>query len=176
MYPTREQEVQLAKTAGTARYAYNWALEKWKSMYQAVEDGTGTEKPSSYKLSAMWTKARPEWTYEVAFCTQQRAILNLGQAFQNLWKGKSKYPRFHKKGHKDSFYVTNDKAWIRDKVINLPKIGKVRLAESLRYSGKIMSYTVSHYAGQWHVSRLKFRMIHALSAKHLSRLWELTLG
>lgn len=26
------------------------------------------------------------------------------------------------------------------------------LAEPLRYTGKILSYTVSNYAGQWHVS------------------------
>ena len=37
IYPTREQEVQLYKTAGTSRYVYNWALDQWKSMYDAFD-------------------------------------------------------------------------------------------------------------------------------------------
>lgn len=152
IYPTREQETQLYKTAGTARYAYNWALAQWKSQYDAFDKDLSKEKPSSFKLDAKWTKERPEWAKEVARCSQSRAIADVGIAFQNLWKGKAAYPKFHKKGRKDSFYVANDKAYIEDNRISLPKIGKVRIAEALRYTGKIMSYVVSVYAGQWFVS------------------------
>ena len=152
IYPTKEQETQLYKTAGTSRYVYNWALDQWKSMYDAFDKGLSTEKPSAAKLSARWTKERPEWATEVARDGQTRAIMDLGTAFQNLWKGKAAYPKFHKKGIKDSFYVGNSHAYIEDNRISLPKIGKVRLAEPLRYTGKIMSYVVSTYAGQWFVS------------------------
>lgn len=152
LYPTKEQEVQLLKTAGTSRYAYNWALAEWKQMWQDVEDGKSSERPSAFKLSARWTKERPDWASEVAYCAPQKAVLNVGVAFQNLWRGKAGYPQFHKKNRKDSFYIQNSKAYISGDRINLPKIGKVKLAESLRYSGKIQSYIVSHYAGQWHVS------------------------
>ena len=152
IYPNREQEVQLRKTAGTARYAYNWALAKWKSMYEDYTNGVSMEKPTTTLLSRIWTQERPDWSHEVDRCVGQRAILNVGEAFQNLWRGTAKYPTFHKKGRKDTFYIQNAKAYIRDGRIHLPKVGKVRLAEDLRYQGKIMSYTVSHYADQWHVS------------------------
>ena len=152
IYPTREQEVQLYKTAGTSRYAYNWALDQWKSQYDAFDKGLSNEKPSAVKLSAKWTKERPEWAKEVARCSQTRAIMDVGTAFQNMWKGRAAYPKFHKKGRKDSFYVDNTAAYIEDNRISLPRIGKVRLAEPLRYTGKIMSYVVSTYAGQWFVS------------------------
>lgn len=152
IYPTKEQETQLYKTAGTSRYAYNWALTEWKSQYEKFDKGLSKEKPSAIKLSAKWTKERPEWAKEVSRDSQTRAIMNVGTAFQNLWKGKAAYPKFHKKGRKDSFYVANDKAYIEGNRISLPKIGKVRLAEPLRYTGKIMSYVVSVYAGQWFVS------------------------
>ena len=152
IYPTREQEVQLYKTAGTSRYVYNWALDQWKSMYDAFDKGLSQEKPSAAKLSARWTKERPEWATEVARCSQTRAIMDVGTAFQNMWKGRASYPKFHKKGRKDSFYVGNTFAHIEDNRISLPRIGKVRLAESLRYTGKIMSYVVSTYAGEWFVS------------------------
>lgn len=152
MYPNREQETQLRKTAGASRYAYNWALAKWKEMYEAYDKGESEEKPSAFKLSAIWTNERPEWSHESFRGTQTRAIANVGIAFQNMWRGKTKYPQFHKKGHKDSFYVDNAHAYIECSRIALPKIGKVRLAEPLRFTGRIMSYTVSHYADQWHVS------------------------
>ena len=152
IYPTKEQEVQLYKTAGTARYVYNWALDQWKSQYDAFDKGLSKEKPSAIKLSAKWTKERPEWAKEVSRDSQTRAIMDVGTAFQNMWKGKAAYPKFHKKGRKDSFYVSNSHAYIDGNRISLPRIGKVRLAESLRYTGKIMSYVVSTYAGQWFVS------------------------
>ena len=152
IYPTKEQETQLYKTAGTSRYAYNWALATWKSMYDALDKGLSQERPSAFKLSAKWTKERPEWSHEVSRDSQNRAIINVGKAFDNLWRGKSAYPEFHKKGRKDSFYVPNNKAYIEGSRISLPKIGKVRLAEPLRYTGKIMSYVVSTYAGEWFVS------------------------
>ena len=152
IYPTKEQEIRLYKTAGTSRYVYNWALDQWKSMYDAFDKGLSQEKPSAFKLAARWTKERPAWATEVARCSQTRAIINVGTAFQNMWRGKAAYPKFHKKGRKDSFYVTNDGAHIKGSYITLPRIGKVRLAEPLRYQGKIMSYVVSTYAGEWFVS------------------------
>jgi len=152
MYPTREQEVQLRKTAGTSRYVYNWALSTWKQMYERFDNGESTEKPSVSVLARKWTAERPEWATETNRGSQTRAIMNVGIAFNSLWRGKSMYPRFHKKGRKDTFYVDNAHAYLEDGSVHLPQIGKVRLAEKLRYSGKIMSYTVSTYAGQWHVS------------------------
>ena len=50
LYPTREQEKQLKNTIGCARYAYNWALEKWQEMYAAYDKDKASEKPSSNKL------------------------------------------------------------------------------------------------------------------------------
>lgn len=153
LYPTREQKVLLLKTAGTSRYVYNWGLAEWKAMWKAVEDGTSTQKPSAFVLMKRWTQERPEWSYETFRGAQDRALHDLGTAFQKLWRGQTKDPTFHKKGKKkDSFYVDNAHAYIDGSHIMLPRIGKVRLAENLRFEGKIMGYTVSTYAGQWHVS------------------------
>ena len=152
LYPTREQAVQLAKTAGTARYAYNWALDKWKQMYEKYDKGESEEKPTAFKLCKVWQTCRETWALETNNGSQKRAIMNVEAAFKNMWRGKTSYPKFHKKGQQDSFYVDNTHAYIDGNRISLPKIGKVRLAETLRFTGKIMSYTVSTYAGQWHVS------------------------
>ena len=74
LYPTKEQEVLLLKTAGTSRYVYNWGLAEWKAMWKAVEDGTSTKKPSAFVLMRRWTQERPEWSHEILRSAQDRAL------------------------------------------------------------------------------------------------------
>lgn len=143
----------LVKTASMARYAYNWALAKWIEMYDAHCRDASAQKPTAITLSGIWTRERPAFANETARCAQQRAIFLVGEAFQRMWNGLAKYPKFHKKGkHRDSFYVDSSKGKIDERFVYLPKIGAVRLAEPLRYQGKIISYTVSTYAGEWYVA------------------------
>lgn len=33
--PTNKQRTYFARAAGTARFAYNWALAQWKAQYEA---------------------------------------------------------------------------------------------------------------------------------------------
>lgn len=153
IYPTKEQEQKLLQTVGTARYVYNWALATWNQWYQDYKDGKVETKPSAFKLCNRWTKERPEWAIETSRVTQQHAILNVGKAFTNFWKGNAKLPKFKKRGCcAETFYVDNAHAYVRNCIIQLPGIGKVKLAEKLRYEGKIMAYTVSHKADRWFVS------------------------
>ena len=145
MYPTRDQHRQLCNTLGASRYAYNWALKRWESLYKA------DEKPSAFVLSKLWTVEKPEWAKETARTAQQHAILSLGKAYKSFFRGLTKKPTLHKKGGKESFYIQNTKARFYGRCINLPNIGRVKLAELLRYNGKIQGYTVTHYADQWHL-------------------------
>jgi len=137
----------LAKTAGTVRYCYNWGLAKWNEMYK------NGEECSKYTLSKLWTNERPEWAKEVARGAQTHALMNLGAAFSAFFKKRTKHPTFHKKGRKDSFYVQNDKGWLKDgKRIHLPNIGDVRMAEELRFKGNILRFVVSKQADSWYVA------------------------
>ena len=79
--PNKAQAVMLSKTAGTARYAYNWALARWKELY---DQGVRT---SYVELSREWTKDRPEWASEVADGASRRAIFNLDKAYKSFFKG-----------------------------------------------------------------------------------------
>ena len=145
--PNRTQEVLLSKAAGTARYAYNWGLAKWNELYEAGE------KCDPYTLSRMWTQERPDWALEVYNGSARKALLNLGGAFKAFFQGFRSRPTFHRKGLKDSFYVSNDKARLYGSKIRLPNIGRVRMTETLRYEDcKILSYTVRRKADGWYVT------------------------
>ena len=137
----------LAKTAGTARYCYNWGLAKWNEMYK------NGESCSTGSLSRLWTTERPEWSKEVSRGSQTQAFISLGAAFAAFFKRRARHPVFHKKGRRDSFYVANDKGWLKGEMrIHLPNIGDVRMAEKLRFDGKIQRFVVSKEADKWYVS------------------------
>ncbi len=145
--PNKAQVIMLAKTAGTARYAYNWGLAKWNELYEAGEHC------DAYMLSRMWTQERPDWSREVFSGAGFKAIMNLGGAFKAFFQRRAKRPTFHKKGLRDGFYVSNDKARLYGTKIRLPNIGRVRMTERLRYEdATVMSYNVKHQADGWYVT------------------------
>jgi len=96
---------------------------------------------------------------EVTKVAPQQAIKNLGTAFKRFFNGQVKYPRFKKKGIHDAFRADNGPAAkgmnavsILGKRIKLPKIGWIRMRESLRFSGQVKSVTVSRHANRWFAS------------------------
>ena len=51
-----------------------------------------------------------------------------------------------------AFYVANAKIHVDGKVITLPRIGKVKMREALRFEGKIAGATVSRTADRWFIA------------------------
>lgn len=150
-----KQKQYFKKACGVARFSYNWALDNWAKMYNASLLNPELPKPSQSLLRKQLNAIKREefpWMLDVTKNAPQMAIIHLGQAFQRFFKGKSKYPSFKKKGIKDSFEITNDQFSIKDKMVRIPNLGWVRLRESLKWSGKIISGTVSRRADRWYIS------------------------
>jgi transposase len=61
-------------------------------------------------------------------------------------------PQFRKKGVHDRFTLTNDQFSIDGSRIRIPHLGWVRMRESLRFTGKLMSATLSRVADRRFVS------------------------
>ena len=153
--PNDVQETYFRKAAGTARFAYNWALAEWQRQYEAWKaDPTGS-KPSDpalrKQLNAITGDQFP-WMLEVTKNAPQMAIIHLGQAFKNFFAGTAEYPTFKKKGQHDSFTLTNDQFTIKGHTVHIPKLGWVRMHESLRFVGKVLDGTISRTAERWFLS------------------------
>lgn len=154
--PTNKQATALARAAGTARFAYNWALARWGEQYQASLADPALPKPSQYglrkELNSIKREAFP-WMLESSKCAPQEAIIALGTAFKNFFAGRAKYPTFKKRGIHDSFKLSSGQFKITGKKIRIPNIGWVRLREELRYlDAKQVSVTISRTAGRWFAS------------------------
>lgn len=153
--PNDKQVTYFAKAAGTARFAYNWALAEWQYQYEAWKADDSLSKPSQMTLRRQLNAIKHEqfpWMLEVTKNAPQMAIIQLGEAFKNFFSGRAKYPQFRKKGVHDRFTLTNDQFSLDGSRIRIPHLGWVRMRESLRFIGKIMSATVSRVADRWFVS------------------------
>ena len=146
--PNNKQATYFAKACGVARLAYNWALAEWQNQYQADKvyrdncqkngiaiDRTKLNNPSQFKLRKQLNfikKTKFPFMFDVTKCSPQEAIIQLGKAFDNFFKGRAKYPQFRKKGINDKFSLTNDQFKIIGKNIKIPNLGWVKLTENLR--------------------------------------------
>lgn len=154
--PNNRQATYLAKAAGTARFSYNWALAEWQTQYAAWKGDNTQPKPNQMALRRQLNSIKREqfpWMLEVTKNAPQMAVIQLGNAFKNFFAGRASYPQFKKKGKsRDSFTLTNDQFALGACRIRIPNLGQVRMRETLRFSGKILSATVSRTADQWFAS------------------------
>ena len=152
--PNKSQRDYFARAAGTARFAYNWALAEWQAQYKAGG------KPSDVSLRKQLNAVKREkfpWMFDTTKCAVQEAIIDLGTAFKAFFDKRGRYPKFKAKGkYRDSFCAANETGTFRaeGKRIKLPVIGWIRMREEVRFSGKLKRVTVSREADRWFASIL----------------------
>ena len=132
LYPTKEQEELMFKSAGVARFSYNWGLD-----FLNKQKETNNKTLSIGELRKEFTKLRNDkeytWLKEVSSEIPQQALKDLGIAFDRFFNKKSSYPKFKKKGKDEiSFYHLNNKFIVKDKKVKLEKIGYVRMKDEGR--------------------------------------------
>ncbi|HVC22989.1 MAG TPA: IS607 family element RNA-guided endonuclease TnpB [Candidatus Dormibacteraeota bacterium] len=172
--PNAGQRRELARHAGTARYAYNWGLRRVMDGLAARRAGdTTVSVPSAMTLHREWNawKQSPEgipWWTEVSKCAPQEAFRNLEWGLRAYWAGRDgkrpgpqvRFPGFKKKSRsRDSFRLTGA-LHLHAGAATLPRIGAVRLCEdATRWASlvtvgsvRITSATVSREADRWFVA------------------------
>lgn len=152
--PNKKQVEFFTKSCGVARFVYNWSLAKWKELYEAGEKIISNEIIN--RINKEFTKIKKTefpWVMEVSKNVPEGSFKNLREAYIAFFKGKANHPKFKKKNRsKDAFYVDNHKFKITDTHVFIPRLGMVRLKESLRLNGKIMRSIVSRTADKWFIS------------------------
>jgi putative transposase len=155
-YPTPEQELNLAKTFGCARFAYNHMLRiRTDAWFQRHE------KVGYHETSAMLTalKKQPEfaWLNEVSSVPVQQSLRHLQAAFGNFFAKRTKYPTFKKKdGAQSAEYTTSAFKW-DGKTLNIAKNGalNIRFSRTIPKAAIVTTVTVSKdTAGRYFVSML----------------------
>ncbi|MGP4079695.1 IS200/IS605 family element RNA-guided endonuclease TnpB [Pseudalkalibacillus sp. R45] len=155
LYPTKEQEIRIAKTIGCSRFVFNHFLARWNTAYQ--EKGKGLTYPT---CSKQLTQLKKEflWLNDVDSIALQSSLRNLADSFSRFFKKQNNPPRFKSKKNKVQSYTTkytNGNIAIVGNKIKLPKLGLVKLAKSRVVKGRILNATIRrNLSGRYYVSIL----------------------
>ena len=155
IYPSKEQEILIAKTIGCSRFVFNHFLAKWNDTYKATGKGL-TYNSCSSQLTQL--KKELVWLKEVDSIAIQSSLKNLADAYSRFFKKQNDAPRFKSKKNKVQSYTTkhtNENIAIVGNKIKLPKLGLVRFAKSREVHGRILNATVRRNpSGKYFVSIL----------------------
>lgn len=155
IYPSKEQEILIAKTIGCSRFVFNHFLAKWNDTYKATGKGL-TYNSCSSQLTQL--KKELVWLKEVDSIAIQSSLKNLADAYSRFFKKQNDTPRFKSKKNKVQSYTTkhtNGNIAIEGNKIKLPKLGLVRFAKSREVYGRILNATVRRNpSGKYFVSIL----------------------
>lgn len=132
LHPNKEQQELIFKSFGTARFAYNWALETQIKNHESggkfISDGDLRKEFTQFKK----LKGN-EWIKEVNNNVTKQAIKDCCKAYKNFFKGQTKFPKFKsKRKSKLSFYVDTHKICFNESQVKMETIGVIDLAESNR--------------------------------------------
>ena len=114
LHPNRKQLTKLFQYAGTARFAYNWAIIRKEENYKQ-----GNKFLSNNELRKEFTqlKKQPEynWLNNISNNVAKQAIKDGCNAYSRFFKKKSKHPKLKSKKHSVlSFYQDNVKIQFTD--------------------------------------------------------------
>lgn len=155
IYPNAEQAKILRQHVGGARFVFNWGLEHWRQWVEDKKNGVRGDNPNWIKLFRVWMQERPDWGVTIPNSVLTYSLKHLNTAYVNHFKLGTGWPRFKKKGVRDSFKSTAQKCRIRKDGKHVHIVGvktDIRMAEELRFNGKINSFCVSVVGDKWYMS------------------------
>ena len=126
IYPTKEQIQSLNKHIGHCRFIWNYMLETQIKRFENKEPRLKFSKMANLITSL---KKELSWLCEVSIHSLQNICRDLDTAYDRLFKGTSKRPKFKsKRKAKPGFPVSCDKHifYFKDGLVQVPKVGKLK--------------------------------------------------
>lgn len=162
IYPTKEQEMQLAKTFGSCRFVYNQLLAKRIELYKSENKSMNKTECNNYCNREL--KKQYLWLKEVDKFALTNSIYDLDTAYQNFFRkvkqGSDKvgFPKFKSKhnhyySYKTNFTNNNIKVDFENNRVQLPKLKWIKCKLHREFKGKILFATISKVpSGKYYVS------------------------
>ena len=153
--PSKEQHEKLLQWVGTTRHCFNNLLGNFS------KDGVKFSKKTARQHLYNTLRVENTWYSDVSQAILQESINDLENAYKRFFKKLGGYPRFKKRGNKDSFSIRENKKFkIEDRNLYLEKFNKgkndkpLKLREKLRFEGTPKQVTISFQNGKWWASIL----------------------
>ncbi|WP_175964954.1 RNA-guided endonuclease InsQ/TnpB family protein [Burkholderia lata] len=154
LMPNGEQQRDMRRFAGSCRFVYNKALALQKENYEAGGKFIGYVAMAKH-LTEWRNGGETPWLKDAPVHPLQHALKDMERAYKNFFAKRAAFPKFKKRGQRDSFRYPDPKQFKLDQPngrIFLPKLGWMRLRLSRPVPGELRNVTVSFNAGKWWVS------------------------
>ena len=134
LLPNNKQRTKLFECAGTARFAYNWALGYEKANYEA-----GNSFLSHYELRRIFTELKTQseyaWLNDYSNNITKQAIKDACAAYQNFFKGIAGFPKFKsRRKSKPTFYADTSKISFTSTHVKLEKLTTSRKKNKQKFN------------------------------------------
>ena len=152
--PNNKQRSKLFQSAGTARWAYNWALAKQEENYKA---GGKFRSDSELRKELTVLKQTEElkWLNQYSNNITKQAVKDASDAYKKFFKKLADKPKFKsRKKSKPKFYQDTEKIKFLNGKVRIEKVGwinlseKSRIPEDAKYSNPRVSFDGIH----WYIS------------------------
>lgn len=160
--PTPEQEILFWKSAGTARWAYNFYLsEKERVYHEYLINGMNGKKDISgcevrKYINNVLKKTTHKWLSEVGSNVMKQGVRDAEEAYRRYFKGLSGRPCFKsRRRSKISFYVNYESLKRMQGGFHGEKLGFVRTSQplpKLRKGQKYSNPRISYNGKYWYLS------------------------
>lgn len=142
IYPNSRQEIQFQKTFGCVRFYWNFLLDQRITNYKQKK-----ENPEyiENKLTYAGLKKQEEfaWLKEIEAQPLSQVNMDLNKAYKNTFNSKFGFPKFKSKKYSKKSYRTAVGMKVNGRYFYVSKVGWVKMAEELRFKGKLMNVTIS---------------------------------
>ena len=167
LVPTDRQATLMLEHAGWARVAANWARDEFRRAWFTGE-GEPNEWLSDMDLRKRFNAVKRDvfpWSRKLSQNVAKNAIIHMGRGL-DAWGAcrqarkhgrphrKTGFPPLRKRHRKLAFTPSNGRNSIKVDgcSVHLPRIGRVRMREELRFEGDLLGVTVSRKGGRWFAS------------------------
>lgn len=152
--PSQRQGAAFYSHAAAARIARNDVIALWREEGKRLPGfrlRTGQLRPEANKAKY----ANHPWFRELSQNAVKGGMIDAVDAIERYYKGQNRRPRYHGKTSRLRFRIDNgvNTVKVNNGHLVLPRIGRVRMKEDLRWPGKaIRECRVREQAGRWFAS------------------------
>ena len=142
LYPTSNQQQQLAQHFGCARWWWNYALNKSIETYKETGKSLGQSALNAF-LPQLKKTEDTHWLSQCYSQVLQAVTLNLTTAYKNFFAGRARFPRFKSKHGKQSIQYPQS-VKVLGNIVKLPGlVGAIKAKIKRPIEGTIKTVTVS---------------------------------
>lgn len=142
IYPNKRQQIQFQKTFGCVRFYWNFLLDQRITNYQMKKENADyQENKTTY--ATLKKMEEFSWLKEVEAQPLSQVAMDLNKAYKNTFTSNFGFPKFKSKKYSKKSYRTAMGMKVNNNYFYVSKVGWVKMAERLRFNGKLMNVTIS---------------------------------